>query len=300
MSPRISAIIVASLLAAGSAATWIGKPEREVSMTSVGELWSDVFRDADQLGLQLTRVSASEEMARGEKMSRGIVRGTTTSPMWEVYVNAVGQSLAKHVKRSDIRYQFHVLDAPVQNAFSLPGGQIFVYTGLLSQMRTEAELAAVLGHEIAHVDLRHCIERYQYRMRVPAGEALELTHLFMRTGYAQYQEMEADTAGLHMALAAGYDPQGTIDLFARVFRAGLRRETPPSTPLEELADLTQSTLTDYFRSHPPTPERMRRLSAHIEEYSRTHRGQRHYRGVENLRRKTARTVKEFEGEFVRL
>jgi len=300
MSPRISATIVAALLTAGSAATWVGKPEHEVSMTSVGELWSDVFRDADQFGLQLTRVSAKEEMTLGDKMSRGIVRGSTTSPMWEVYVNAVGQSLAKHAKRSDIRYQFHVIDAPIHNAFALPGGQIFVYTGLLESMRSEAELAGVLGHEIAHVDLRHCIEHYQYRMRVPGGELLKIAQSFMQIGYAQYQEMEADKAGLRMALVAGYDPQGTLDLFARVFRAALPNQLSPNTPLEELAGLTSSMLTDYFRSHPPTPERMRRLSALIEEYRSEHRGQRQYRGVENFRRKTARAQKEYDGEFVRL
>ncbi|MFN7935664.1 MAG: M48 family metalloprotease [Bryobacteraceae bacterium] len=300
MSPRISATIVAALLTAGSAATWVGKPEHEVSMTSVGELWSDVFRDADQFGLQLTRVSAKEEMGLGDKMSRGIVRASTTSPMWEVYVNAVGQSLVKHAKRSDIRYQFHVIDAPIHNAFALPGGQIFIYTGLLESMRSEAELAGVLGHEIAHVDLRHCIERYQYQMRVPGGELLKIAQGFMQIGYAQYQEIEADKAGLRMALASGYDPQGTLDLFSRVFRAALPNQVAPNTPLEELAGLTGSMLTDYFRSHPPTPERMRRLSAQIEEYRSEHRGQRHYRGVENFRRKTARAQQEYDGEFVRL
>ncbi len=300
MSSRISAIVVAALLTAGGAATWMGHPEREVSMTSVGELWGDVFRDADQLGLQLTRVPAKDEMERGERMARTIVRSSTTSPMWEVYVDAVGQSLVKHARRKDIRYRFHVIEAPIENAFALPGGQVFIYTGLLARMRSESELAAVLGHEIAHVDLRHCIERYQYRMRVPGGALLSLTQEFMRIGYAQYQEMEADTAGLRMTLAAGYDPQATIDLFSRVFRERLRRQPPPDTPLEELASLTGSMMTDYFRSHPPTGERMRRLAALIEEYRRDHRGQRFYRGVENLRRKTARGQQEYEGEFVRL
>jgi predicted Zn-dependent protease len=300
MSPRISAAIVATLLSAGSAATWIGKPERDVSLTSVGELWSDVFRDADQLGLQLTRVSAKDEMALGDKMARGIVRASTTSPMWEVYVNAVGQSLVKHAKRTDIRYQFHVIDAPVHNAFALPGGQIFVYTGLLQSMRSETELAGVLGHEIAHVDLRHAIERYQYQMKVPGGELLKIAQGFMQIGYAQYQEIEADKSGLRMALATGYDPQGTLDLFARVFRGSLSNPVPPNTPIEELADLSASLLTEYFRSHPPTAERMRRLAGQIEEYRREHRGERLYRGVENFRRKTARAQQQYDGEFVRL
>ncbi|MBV6433642.1 MAG: Beta-barrel assembly-enhancing protease [Bryobacteraceae bacterium] len=301
MSHRFSALLAALLLAAGGALTWTARPDRDVNMSAVGELWADIFRDADSFGLQLTRVSAREEMDLGRRIAARIVRANTTVPMWEVYVNTVGQSVARHAGRKDIRYEFHVIAAPARNAFSLPGGQIFLYTGLLEQMKTEAELAGVLGHEIAHVDRRHCIERFQYRMRLrklgldDIGPLVQIGRSLLTVGYSQYQELEADSEGLRMSLAEGYDPNGVIDLFARLF-AGSGRPRDPRTPLEEMARMAGSVLTDYFRSHPPTAERMRRLTALV----RSHSGIRVYRGVENLRGKVARQRKEFPGEFIRL
>lgn len=277
-------------------------------MTSVGELWADVFRDADQFGLQLSRVSARDEMELGKKIATNLERTRTTVPMWEVYVQAVGRSLAKHVRRKDIHYEFHVIDSPVKNAFALPGGQIFIYQGLLDAMQSEAELAAVLGHEIAHVDSRHCIERFQYQLRLrklgfgDIGALLNVARMIMAVGYAQYQELEADSLGLSYALAEGYDPQGGIDLFSRMFRGStdFAQKAAASTPLEVLAQLASGALADYFQSHPPTQERIRRMTAKIEHYRKSHSGDRMYRGVENFRKKVPRSQQEFTGEHIRL
>jgi predicted Zn-dependent protease len=308
MNHRLSAIIVAVLLAAGGILTAIGDPDRDVSMISVGELWSDVFRDADQFGLQLSRVSAHEEMELGLKIATGLERTRTTVPMWEVYVQAVGNSLARHVRRKDIKYEFHVIDSPIKNAFALPGGQIFIYKGLLEAMQSEAELASVLGHEIAHVDARHCIERFQYRLRLrkvglgDVGELINIARIVMVAGYAQYQELEADSLGLSYALAEGYDPQGGIDLFGRIFRGSTEfaRNAAASTPLEVLASLAGGALSEYFQSHPPTPERIRRMTAKAEQYRKRHAGDRVYRGVENFRKRVPRSQQEFSGEHIRM
>ncbi|HUQ93241.1 MAG TPA: M48 family metalloprotease [Bryobacteraceae bacterium] len=296
--------LVAFVLIAGAGLTWVGRPGRDVSLASVGELWGDVFRDADSFGLQLSRLSAAEEMELGKKIGGSMVRGNATVPMWEVYVNAVGQSLAKHALRRGIQYEFHVLDAPVRNAFAIPGGHVFVYTGLLQEIKSEAELAAVLAHEIAHVDTRHCIERFQYQIRLKqlglgdVGALVNLARSIIHVGYAQYQELEADTEGLRMTIAAGYDPQASVDLFARIFQSPGRVRNPAS-PLEEMVEVTGSIFTDYLRSHPPTPERMRRLRAQIHSYRKTHEGSRTYRGVENFRRKIAKSQQEFPGEYIR-
>lgn len=308
MNHRTSALLVGVLLALGGILTAIGKPEREVSMSSVGELWADVFRDADQFGLQLSRVSAQEEMDLGRKIAADLLRTRVSVPASEAYVQGVGASLVKHVKRKEIRYEFHVLDSPVTNAFALPGGQIFLYQGLLDAMQSEAELAAVLGHEIAHVDSRHSIERFQYELRFrrlglgDVGALLNISRTIIAVGYAQYQELEADSMGLSYALAEGYDPQGGVDLFSRLFRSSneYARQAAGNTPLEVLAGLAAAEMLDYFRSHPPTPERVRRMTAKIESYRKAHTGARMYRGVENLRRKVPRSRQEFAGEFVHL
>ena len=161
---RIRFFIVLALLAAGAVLATRGTADPDVSLSSLVELWSDALRDADQVGMKLTRVSDAEEMRIGSDLARGITE--TEDEADTAYVKAVAQPLLAHVRRQGIHYEFHVIESPQINAFALPGGQIFVMRGLLDFVDSEAELAAVLGHEISHVDLRHCIERYQYEAKL--------------------------------------------------------------------------------------------------------------------------------------
>ncbi|MBI3208027.1 MAG: M48 family metalloprotease [Candidatus Solibacter usitatus] len=282
---RTSAIACASLLCAGALLTALGNPERQVDLESARELWAELFRDADQFGMQLSRVSAREEMDLGNRIARSIPAGSQTLQTWGPYVDAVGQRLAKHVVRKEISYTFHVISSSEQNAFALPGGHVFVHEGLLGQMRTEAELAGVLGHEIAHVDSRHCIERFQVQLRLRRIGLENLNLLadvakkLMTIHYAKYQEFDADLLGLRLVVEAGYDPNGISDLFTRVFRE--YRHTPDSA-LETMVRLPIDALTEYLRSHPLSADRVRRLKAAQSAYARKHDGKKVYRGGEDF------------------
>src|SRR6266404_9823039 len=163
---RIRFLVILALLAAGATLASLGTPDREVSLASLSDLWSDALRDTDQVGMHLTRVSDGEEMKIGADLARGLTESSVKDSAAEAYVTEVAQPLLKHVRRAGIQYQFHVIDSPQINAFALPGGQVFVMTGLLNFAQSEAELAAVVGHEISHVDLRHGIERYQYEIKL--------------------------------------------------------------------------------------------------------------------------------------
>lgn len=301
ISLKISAAACAALLGAGALLTAVGNPERDVSLTSAAELWADFFRDADQLGLQLSRVSVKDEVDLGNKLAARMPQINSSSSAWQPYVEAVGKRVAGYASRKDIPYTFHVIADPVENAFALPGGHIIIYEGLLQRMRSEAELAAVLGHEIAHVDARHCIERFQYEMRLRKMGLQDFSvipaimHILTSIHYAQYQELESDTAGLRMATAAGYDPNGITDLFMRAFvPAG---QAQPGSKLEQLTRLPPSALTDYLRSHPMGEERVRRLKAWQANYERGHKGAQVYRGAENMDKRVPRAQQEFGAEF---
>lgn len=144
------------------------------------------------------------------------------------YVNDVGQRLVPHSDRPSHTFTFTVIDNGDINAFAIPGGYIYVHRGLLAYLNSEAQLAAVLGHEIAHVTARHPARQQSARNRtnVTAGVLSVLTgsravgeatalwgHSFV-SGYGREMELEADSLGARFMTSAGYDPQAVIDVIS--------------------------------------------------------------------------------------
>jgi len=178
------------------------------------------------------------------------------------YVGQVGQKLAKVSDRPTVDYDFTVLDHDLINAFAAPGGYIFVTRGLLENISDEAELAMVLGHEIAHVAALHGVQMIQKEMGQNAltilgtiGTALvagpeamimvnQTGNLFSALyllGYSREKELEADNLGLQYMLRAGYDPHAALR-----FLNELEKEDDKSLKGWDL----------YFRTHPATTERI--------------------------------------------
>jgi beta-barrel assembly-enhancing protease len=265
-------IVVVILLLTGTTLATLGTHDAGVSLSSVRELWSDALRDADQVGLRATRVSESEEMQLGKQLAANVGHVRPPDDRDSVYVNGVGRLLLSNLRRPGVEYQFHIVESPLINAFALPGGQIFVTSGMLAFVESEAELAAVLGHEISHVDLRHCVERYQYeatfkKAGIPeAGWMIEIAHRLVSAGFSQDQELEADANGERLIVEAQYDPTAGPALFARMgAQRGELHQPPADTPAGEMTQAVGSTLTAYFRSHPPSEERSRRLQAMVDQ-----------------------------------
>jgi predicted Zn-dependent protease len=282
------------VLVAGGAAASAGTGEQSVDFSAVLETWADVLRDADQFGFRLTRVSDSEEMAHGREVAVRVGQWWREDRDWTRYVSGVGANLTPHLHRRGIGYTFHAVDAGTVNAFALPGGQIFLFTGMLAFLRTEAELAAVLGHEMAHVDLRHCIERYQYELTLrkvgagSLGQVAEIARRLVTVGYRQYQEVEADAQGVRMVAEAGYDPAAGIEFFRRLAqRAGERPPPRPRTPAEEAGHAVVRAMGSYFRSHPTSSERSRRLERLVAR-AQQRAGRPLDQGAENYRRRIPR------------
>jgi len=182
---------------------------------------------------------------------------------WQNYVDAIGQSLAQFSERKDVRYSFTVLDSKEINAFALPGGPLFIYTGLLKLMDDEAELAAVLGHEIGHVDGRHAVRQMQPVVGISAVEALAFGDKspaaqqalnvvlgIALTGYSRSHELEADRFGLVYMQRAGYNPEGTLRMFNKL-GAGEKGE--------------RSTFEKLTATHPQTQERIAKLEMEIKK-----------------------------------
>ena len=158
-------IVTVAALVAGGLAAYLRHPGPSVGLSSVMELWSDILRDADQVGLKLTRVSDADEMELGRQTARALMRNFHENRTRQPRVQRAGARLTPFVRRKGIRYRFHVIESQQINAFALPGGHVFIFTGLLDILPSDDELASVLGHEISHIDLRHSIERCQYEMK---------------------------------------------------------------------------------------------------------------------------------------
>ncbi len=135
---RTGAWIALALMLIGAAAVWIGDVDESVSLSAAMEVWGDVIRDVDQFGLTLIRVSDKKEMEFGRNLSRGMIDASAGNSDWQSYVTAVGQGLVPYVRRPGIQYEFHVVEGSWINAFALPGGQVFISTGMLKFLRSGA------------------------------------------------------------------------------------------------------------------------------------------------------------------
>lgn len=172
----------------------------------------------------------------------------------EKYVNDVGQRLAR-VSDRDLPYEFNVLNSSVPNAWALPGGKIAINRGLLTELNSEAELAAVLGHEIVHAAARHGARAQTRNIGLQIGilgaaiaggsgygEAASLGAQLVNQKYSRGAELESDEYGMLYMSRAGYDPSAAIDLQQTFVRLSEGRN----------ADW----LSGLFASHPPSQKRV--------------------------------------------
>jgi predicted Zn-dependent protease len=272
VKPRHAALALLLAAIAGSGLlVAAGRGDERVGLGSLSELWSDLVWDADRAALNLTRVSDAEESRLGAELANSL----TARPSEDAgeaeglaRVERIGRRLVAGVERPAIDYRFYVIPSEAVNAMALPGGHVAVTRAMLDFAATDDELAVVLGHEIAHVDRRHCIERYQHILTLERagigslGLAFEMLRRLAALGYRQYQEIEADEEGLRLAREAGYDAAFGAPLLERL--AALQREPiPPRAggPIEETLESLGRVIGSYGRSHPPSRERAARLRA---------------------------------------
>jgi predicted Zn-dependent protease len=240
--------------------------QARVSPNAVLEMAADAQRDLTRAPMHFTRLSDEEEIAMGKELAAHY-----TPPKEELspqeqglaaYVSRVGARLAAHAQRQ-LPYNFRVVwDRNMINAFSLPGGPVYIGEGLLDLMTTEDELANVLAHELEHIDHYHCGERVQVAANLKRlnlqvlGELLQLPFSLWEAGYRKDEELEADREGIFLAVEAGYSPYGSVQALNRLDKLGNEYVTHAATPEDELSDLAIESLQGYFRSHPLPSERL--------------------------------------------
>ena len=227
-------------------------------------LVADTEQELTRMPVRFTRMSDEEEIRIGNELARFYASGEQRQDAPEVaivehYLTRVGGQVARNAHRR-LPYRFHYIpDSYFINAFALPGGHVYVGGGLLELMDSEDELAAVIGHEIEHIDHYHCAERVQREQalrKIPLGGLVALPIEVFEAGYSKDQELEADREGTRLAVEAGYSASGAIrmfETFGRLYEAHVARA---KTPQQELSRVALETLEGYFRTHPLPSERI--------------------------------------------
>jgi predicted Zn-dependent protease len=229
-------------------------------------------------------IGQDEEIAIGKDLAATLLGAAplVNDPRLQKYVNNVGRWIASQSERPDLPWQFGVLDAPQLNAFAVPGGTVFITRGLLERMRSEAELAGVLGHEIVHVVKKHHLKAIQKGAQTAlAAEAVlmatqnrnsAVNDKLISFGKEMYgrgldkgDEFEADRLGVVLAARAGYDAYGLPSVLQTLQAmnaedSGLalmfKTHPAPGERLDALSEKMQPTL-DAYSAQPQLAERFR-------------------------------------------
>ncbi len=235
-------------------------------------LADDKKKDPDEIGDRdvaggVNFYSIEQEMAMGKQLATEVQKQSrmVDDPILSEYINRVGQNLARN-SDAKIPITFQIIDSDSVNAFTLPGGYIFVNTGLIRLAETEAELAGAMAHEIGHSAARHTT-RQQTRALIANLATIPLILLGGWTGYAARQgagigipmaflsfsrgfEKEADLLGLEYMYKAGYDPNASIDIFERI---------------QSLEKTKPGAVEKIFATHPMTEDRIAVTQKNINE-----------------------------------
>ena len=216
---------------------------------------------------EISLISETGEISMGKEtdVQIGQEYGFYSDPELSKYVTSVGMAMVPHTHRPNLAYHFAVLDSPVVNAFAAPGGYIYVTRGILALMSSESELAAVLGHELGHVNARHSVQKLSQMLLVQVGLAvgsaisdtfakiagvagIGVQLLFLK--FSRDDERQADALGVEYARKGSFNSGEMVSFF---------------TALEKYGDLSggSHSLPGFLSTHPLTGERIKNVQAMI-------------------------------------
>lgn len=212
---------------------------------------------------EIVFMSDEEEVSIGKSLSKEVEKRFKLIEDFSLQtkINEIGQKIADASERKSILYYFKVLDKDEKNAFALPGGYVYVFNGLLEEIKNDNELAYVLAHEISHISARHSVDLLKKNLGFnilmvlakttsPDMETVKRTNIaldLLMLSYSREDELMADRLAVRFMQKAGFNPEGALS-FLEKFKEIKQRE-----PIRQL----------YGRTHPYINERIRAVREEI-------------------------------------
>lgn len=235
-----------------------------------------------------TVMDERSEVAEGHKAHEQVLKdySVVQNPALQAYVDEIGQRLAKQSHRKELEWHFTVLDSPEVNAFALPGGYVYVTRGIMAYLDSEADLAAVIGHEIGHVTARHGAQRATRQQAAGigvlaatvlgavvegvtgvrgVGQIASQTSQGIAAGYiASYsrdQESQADRLGAEYLSRVSFDPQNMIDVIGV-----LKNQEQYAEDTARAEGRTPPPRASWLASHPANDKRLEDIKQVASQY----------------------------------
>ncbi len=223
------------------------------------------------ISVNAQNINFDKKMGEKQNKTVEVQMGIYDNVKMNAYIDSLGQRLIAHLDKKLFEYKFRLVLQEAPNAFALPGGYIYVTTGIIPLLENEDELACIIGHEIIHSNNRHGTKKIRRNipfaiLEIPgilvgivsdaAGALLQapvkITNAFYSASYSRKLETEADDQGIVLAAKAGYDPNALPDILSRMIKS-----------IEKVTGNEET--KSYFDDHPYTPDRNKNIYEHIKD-----------------------------------
>lgn len=272
------------------------QPPLESTFTSVFQIVGAPVKLVDRAASRVLPVGELDERQLGDVYRRSYDPQATPASREQRYLDALVDEI-RPLTGKPFPYRAYVVDHPAPNAMALPGGVVLVTRDLLATLGSEAELVAVLAHEIGHIERGHCFDAVRFELLArkvgaePLGALADLAAaILLRHAYSKTMEHEADAYAFQLLTGSRYDPRGVAGGFEALLRYERTRgevSTRPASPIR-----------DYFTSHPPLELRAAEFGERADAWWLRHAAARRYAGVRNLRAFVALPRRELADEWV--
>ena len=272
------------------------QPPLESTFTSAFQVVGAPLKLVDRVASRVLPVSELDEKELGDVYRRSYDPQATPASREQRYLDSLVAEL-QPLTGKPFPYRAYVVDYPTPNAMALPGGVVLVTRELLATLRSEAELVAVLAHEIGHIERGHCFDTVRFELLArkagaePLGQLADFAAaMLLRHSYSKTMEHEADAYAFELLTNSRYDPRGV----GSSFRALMAYEAAHGAEMARQA----SPIRDYFTSHPPLEIRAAEFGDRAGAWWLRHPDERRYVGVRNLEALVALPRHELAAEWV--